>query len=129
MLYCIIEGREPGLIWPVESNSTEPLEKNLYGGEKFVLREEKFSKEFDQMVEKMAEKMIEIDAEKICYALLILEAFDEMPPVKTDMAKCMEKLIRSMAGNPNTTQKILKRAIQKWDFLDMEENSDYRRKS
>lgn len=94
-----------------------------------MLPEEKFSKEFDAMMEKMAEKMIEVDAEKIVYVLLILEAFDEMPPVKTDMVKSMEKLIRCMVGNPNTTQKILKRALQKWDFLDLEENSDYRRKS
>ena len=94
-----------------------------------MLREEKFSKEFDQMVEKMAEKMIEVDAEKIVYVLLILEAFDAMPPVKTDMAKSMEKLIRNMVGNPNTTQKILKRALQKWDFLEIEGHSDYRHES
>lgn len=93
-----------------------------------MISEEKFSQEFEQMVEKMAEKMIEIDAEKIVYTLFVLEAFDTMPPAKTDMAKSMEKLIRNMAENPNTAKKILKRAVQKLDFLYLEENSDYRRK-
>lgn len=85
--------------------------------------EEKFSKEFEDMVEKMAEKMIEIDAEKIVYALLILELYDKAPPIKTNMSISIERLIRNMIVNPLTAQKILKRAIQKWDSLETERES------
>lgn len=42
MLYCIIEGREPGLIWWVESNSTESLEKIYMEAKKFHVARKKF---------------------------------------------------------------------------------------
>lgn len=68
------------------------------------------------------EKFIGLQAENFINAILVLEAFDKLPPIKTTMAPSLEELIRRMANNPNTAQKILRRVVQKLDYLEVDES-------
>lgn len=74
----------------------------------------------DELSEWLREIFLRQEAEKIVNAILVLEAFDHLPPIKTNLANSLEELIRRMANNPKTSQKILNRAVQKLDYRDME---------
>ena len=85
-----------------------------------MLSEKNLNIDSEELSEWLREKFIGQEAKKIVNAVLVLEAFDRMPPIKTNLAEALEELIRRMANNPKTSQKILNRAVQKLDFLDTE---------